>query len=794
MAVDNRFVYGVEIDLAQARRAASQLKKIFDNAMTSGGDKKVSAALAAQQIKITAITKSNARQREALARAEGQVKVIEARKAAQQVAELERRKTATHKSELQKRERAERQSGQRVTNAQRVTNQAKAVGGLAVGGLAALGVTLGAREVAQQTVELSRLRTEVLRSNVAFETLSGGEAQAAKNLKAVQEASGGTIDELQAQQIATQALTLHLAKGEEGLARVVRAGRLIATVSPVIHDASNAMSELGLAAANVSFRRADQLGLSVTELKDRMAELQDANDELSDSEAYLEAALQLVDEKFGDIADSAAYAAGGAETLAASWNTLKQSLAEGSPGEAADRALVNIAFAIDLYSGKIDDVEKANEALAASQKLGVDGSDQLRSTIEAMNSAIDNGVAGADKYAETIKHIANEAIYTGQVTDDQAATLARIEEWYGRAAYGAGVFAASQYDLADAISAANAAATNVPSPVYSAYELAKRGRIGDIGVSNRDDLSDPYLSQQGPSAYEIRQERVKNELAIVDAAEKEWASAAKETAKSWESEITGALKSVPGLFDSSEVTQGDIDAAEAGTYQEKADEYLRQLRDEVLNGKDYEGVDIRDAAERAGIDPSLPVEEIFRQFEEAWNDSSLFADGLNLDLINTDAVQAAIDKEKKSGKGEAAILSYFSQMYGPEVAQSIISGGSTGPGGITPEIGGEGGPTANDGILRVNKVILARDAVFDTEDMPDFAGAFIPALYDSIFHNEQAVADLNLIGGAVAGAIYTGFNAKLPEYNWVSGILSTAQGQAAQQILDSLNAAILPNG
>lgn len=121
-----------------------------------------------------------------------------------------------------------------------------------------------------------------------------------------------------------------------------------------------------------------------------------------------------------------------------------------------------------------------------------------------------------------------------------------------------------------------------------------------------------------------------------------------------------ALSSVPGLFGTTQVTADDMRKSQLGLYQPKADEYLRQLSDEVLNGKDHGNkVDIKDAAARAGIDPNLPNDIILELVKEAWNNSSLFAEGKNLDLINTDAVKAAIEQQQKELSGQASLKALF---------------------------------------------------------------------------------------------------------------------------------------
>ena len=120
-----------------------------------------------------------------------------------------------------------------------------------------------------------------------------------------------------------------------------------------------------------------------------------------------------------------------------------------------------------------------------------------------------------------------------------------------------------------------------------------------------------------------------------------------------------ALQNVPGLFGASEVTADQMRMAEMGIPQDFADNYLRRLTDEVINGVDWEGVDIGDAAQAAGIDPNLPAEAILELFKAAWNDSSLFSNPENLKFIDQGAVKAAIQKQQDQLAGQMNILALF---------------------------------------------------------------------------------------------------------------------------------------
>ena len=125
------------------------------------------------------------------------------------------------------------------------------------------------------------------------------------------------------------------------------------------------------------------------------------------------------------------------------------------------------------------------------------------------------------------------------------------------------------------------------------------------------------------------------------------------------SEFSGQLQGVPGLFGTSPVTTEQMDDAKLGIPQNFADDYVRRLTDEVMNGVDWEGVDMADAAQRAGIDPSLPVQAQLKLFSKAWQDQSLFADPKNLDLINMDAVKAQLLQTQAAESGSENIMALF---------------------------------------------------------------------------------------------------------------------------------------
>ena len=136
--------------------------------------------------------------------------------------------------------------------------------------------------------------------------------------------------------------------------------------------------------------------------------------------------------------------------------------------------------------------------------------------------------------------------------------------------------------------------------------------------------------------------------------------------------LQGILDKIPGLTGTSEVTEEQMRLGEMGVPQNFADDYLRRLTDEVVNGVDWAGVDIGDAAQRAGINPNLPAEVILEMFKNAWADSSLFANAGNLDLINMDAVKAAIQQQQAAETGKANIMALFG--IGDDATVAAVAG------------------------------------------------------------------------------------------------------------------------
>jgi hypothetical protein len=158
-------------------------------------------------------------------------------------------------------------------------------------------------------------------------------------------------------------------------------------------------------------------------------------------------------------------------------------------------------------------------------------------------------------------------------------------------------------------------------------------------------------------------------------------------AKKASDQLKNALDKVPGLFSTTSVTEQDMKDAEMGVYQEKADEYLRRLRDEVVNGKQWEDVSIEEARsglERAGLEVGNTAEQTLALLEKAMNDSSLYSAAENIPIfINEEAVKYAQELQTKSEEGRKNIYAYFGVIV-EDATSAATGGGGAAPAPVAP--------------------------------------------------------------------------------------------------------------
>lgn len=414
--------------------------------------------------------------------------------------------------------------------------------------------------------------------------------------------------------------------------------------------------------------------------------------------------------------------------------------------------------------------------------------EKLAEAIAQADAAVEAGVDGAQEYADRLRDVAREAQAGGRILPEHMQLIGEVGRWYLNTAEDAIILAQAIGEIASAVygvgpvvsgflaSAGRTAGGLVRSPTSPAGFQQTQDDIL-AGIQSEDDRFQAKMAiMRGQNAQDRMEYQY--QYRIAEAAKNEWERAADAAADAWASELKAALEGVPGLYGTSDVTAEDMRDAELGIYEEKADEYLRQLRDEIRNGKDYPGVDVRDAAARLGLDPNLDPEIILRKFEEAWADSSLFAGGANLDLINEEAVQRELDQQRKAKEGRDAIAAYFglpteggggsvgaaagqsfvetASAEAPAIGQAIADGMKTEDAAMATDtiqarqIVPVDGSTLRAGSLQVDRLIFPPSVIqtlprltvgaldLPTEGLP-LAGR---VRLDSVYVSEQAIMDI----------------------------------------------------
>lgn len=756
---------------------------------------------------------------------------------------------------------------------------AMGMGKMLGGALGGLGGYLTIQGIKNMAIGAAELSVAVNRSTNAFVALSGSAEEAEKRLKAIQQASGSTMDNMQAMNLANRLVSLGMAKSAEEMERAVTVGRKIGVVMGT--DVTYALENLSLAAANLSFMRLDQMGISATQVRARMKELQAANADLGKEQAFLSAALEIAESTFKDVDVSAAETISGMEKLSTAWKNLTQTIAASGLGQAINKQIGDFADAVNVASGHgdagklargrmegilssrqsryansqggnffagwmggadaeaIENMQKAADAFDRLRSLmdaGVPGLENydaaLTHIIEAMNSAggqaapqLQAELSGLLKivaslegdttaYAKAVEQVGQEFLEADPNAQLLAAALTNLEIMYATGAIGAAEYATQVNALTGAIVVlkANADTLAAMGPITQEAAAARMGDIPGFAPVARPSISEADWNtavggwtQRTPAENADARNRVdaqweakekerigregdtrrefndwnrqwnETQQREAEAAAREWESAAEKTQREFESaaremvnEFKSALSDIPGLFGTSSVTPEDMRAAEAGAYQEKADEYLRQLADEVYNKKDHAGVDIYDAAARGGINAALPQEAIYEQFASMWGDSSLFAGGKNLDLINQGAVQQALARKEASKSGREAIFNLFGVPSDDNLEAMTAAG-------IMPTAGAPGDPAA----------AAAAAAGEGTQDDP----VILQKLQEQMT-NGAAVEALRGTGDSVAGFIYDGFASGVGARDWRSPLVDAITNQVTAQALANINDAL----
>jgi len=212
--------------------------------------------------------------------------------------------------------------------------------------------------------DMFQLGQSVNIASSTFGALTSGIGGSQVNLQALQEATGGVVDNMTLLAGANKLLQMGLVTNTDELSSMSSmAVKLGATMGM---DATKAMSDFSLMLANNSIMRLDQFGISSGRVKERIQELQDATAGLSRSDAFKMAVMEEGAKALDRLGNAATAAETPINRISASISNMAQSFsANFSTG--ANSLVGMIQLAAGSYPGQQD---AANAKAFDSAKFG----------------------------------------------------------------------------------------------------------------------------------------------------------------------------------------------------------------------------------------------------------------------------------------------------------------------------------------------------------------------------------------------------------------------------------------
>lgn len=208
------------------------------------------------------------------------------------------------------------------------------IGGSLISGLAAgAGIGVGGyalANIAGGVIEDTKLATAYERQMVAARNLAGSQSQLNKLLEVYNKASGGAVSKTDQLQAVTRLLATGFAKSAAEVEKFTRGSRGASIALGRPQD--EVTQDIQLAVSNTSVKRLDQIGLGIKEVNDRIEQLRKTNKDWRREEAFGEAVLGLLDEKYGKLSSTLEGQATGVEKLAKSWEDLNLAIGKSSKG------------------------------------------------------------------------------------------------------------------------------------------------------------------------------------------------------------------------------------------------------------------------------------------------------------------------------------------------------------------------------------------------------------------------------------------------------------------------------
>lgn len=669
------------------------------------------------------------------------------------------------------------------------------VAGMVGAGAMGLVAGFGAMQIAQTGVHLTEIGNQSKRADAALRAMSGGAGMAARNLQSMREATAGGIDDLEAMRLASRVLGLRVAENTSELKSFTENAVILGRVFQNL-DAASSVENLAAAIANLSYLRLDQMGLSASEARRRVKELEAAGYDVN--EAFKLAVLEQASRKVAELKASGVTAADGMDQLRAGVSNLARAFGEElAPGidKAAGALGRFLTRAADAGRGQNQQVEALLKTADALEKLG-----KAEEAVALRRSAqqIGAGALGPDplKTAQATLEAANATDIYNQALINAGSSLAAFDPELNRAAttayyYEQAMGAASDevVTLKDALTAViphlmvvrglMGADTNLVSSsafMVGLGELTPNAIFQDATESLREatlkaDLADtlaPQFAQLMGISLEEAWEHVskvlgtenvwatnqRNAEAAARAAEAAYKKAAAESKRAWDKVFSEARSAVSSALDlSGTVNEEDFLLDKFGLRMEGPGEIVRRLRSVANEGRQGGGKQWADYyAGLLGLTGTETEDEVKARAIDMIKRIQM---GLVPEAIDRDALKA---QARAIWTGERNIASIID-----EVATELAAEGEGPKSAIMETLGVKMGATLGQGVN------LATDTL-----VGDMMGTF-----EAQFAAQEARAET--LGRAFAAAFGRGALAGLGELDLIGALEKT--------ILEDLEAA-----
>ena len=267
---------------------------------------------------------------------------------------------------------------------------------------------------------------------------------------------------------------------------------------------------------------------------------------------------------------------------------------------------------------------------------------------------------------------------------------------------------------------------------------------------------------------------------LAEEAQREWKQTAKEVERMFES-AADKIMGIPGITSLTPVTEQEMLAAKYGVYQEQPDEWVRRVRDELLNNVDYANVSREQVAGLTGLSGDLPSDVLINRLEGMWTSGSLFADPANLGLMNMDAIRERYNDMLAGQQGRANQRNYIMSQLGISSADAALLTGQQAPivqmltGGMSE---GEVGTQLQNSLT---------GPFGDAISKLDFAQPMI-SNWTGQLNSEDGQNGLKGLGKIAAAGFFAGFNEGIGSSGFATAIIVAIKTDIAKSLADMANA------